>query len=338
MSLKVYRDEILEPQSLGVEKAWLLPKEWFWPLVELDVRGPWKGAEDTPEGHGYRPGGYIFHGVAPGVLEAKLAAAIEERIFSKASWVVGDGLDTHTRSTYPYLAIVRHLLVLRQAVRLGDYGVIREMVRNLPLLFYGGCKATDYGARDALFRVAWRDFCTQTLLTGTIPTVFYALVLKFAALQPAVVAGSNLLTWRSTSRNNRNSTHNAFVTFIRLAVLGPYTAAIRKTLENQFGAGNRGTHTVPSTSVDQIEYACTIHRDSRTRAQRGVPDDVFDAPDLWADGVSALLRDKLRVFNAKEIRPRGVVDQVGVRDILYGEEDFVSGRGSGVSRGGPVWI
>ncbi|KAK3688610.1 hypothetical protein B0T22DRAFT_512217 [Podospora appendiculata] len=210
--------------------------------------------------------------------ERKLAD-IEQRIFSRATLATplpptAAHAAVRHQSLRRYLAAVRHLLVLHRAVQLGDYGIIRVMIPTLLEFFYGA-GASNYGPEMLYF--AWLlhpDVTDRALSEGILRS----------ALVKCTTAGSD---WKAIDlalehvngsfaidiKNDRNSTHSTFVTFMRQAALGTYMAVI---------------HT-------------------------------FLSPDLQSNGIGMLLSEKVAAFNAKEVRPERVADQIGVPDVTCGD-------------------
>lgn len=273
----------------------------------------------------------VLKEIAPKVLEDKLSA-IQNRIFSPQAWTgeyideQNSFIDVNFRSCCRYMVVISYLLMMVTAVQLGDYGVLRQIIPQLPLFFYGG-KSSNYGPEMLYF--AWLlhpDVSDPELATGILRS----------GLVRCTTAGSG---WKAIDlalehvnnafaldiKNNKNSTRNTSVIFNRLSVVGPYTAANRVSLENTFHSSQSGQHSAVSTVNEVMEYACKLYRDGNTK--RRVDESTatqapFDAPDILHIGAELLANSKIDDFNAKIVRPARVSSQQDL-PVLHDENGLI---------------
>ncbi|OTB19486.1 hypothetical protein K445DRAFT_72938 [Daldinia sp. EC12] len=233
------------------------------------------------------------------ILEAKLSAIVD-KLFGFGHWKDNDpqnpgGLvDVKFRSRCRYLFIVGYLLIMATAVHIGDYGILRQIIPLLPLIFYGG-KSKNYGAE----MFGWKPI---DLALEHVNGAF-AIDIK----------------------NNKNSTRDTAVIFNRLSVVGPYTATIRSSLENVMRTTQNGRHSTVKTDYEVIQYGCKLYRDKVTKTNmrdEGTDAAPFDAPNLIKLGMRLVADEKIDNFNANVVRPVGVTAQTAFPN-MYTEDGLI---------------
>ena len=269
-----------------------------------------------------------LEGLGSTAIEEKLAG-IHQQLLSPAGWTGlyegQDYIDLDFRSQCRYLQTVRVLLVMVTAVHLGDYGVLRQLIPTLPTWFYGG-GSSKYGPEMLYFAWLLHPEVTDSELSEGILR---------SGLVRCTTAGSQ---WKAIDlalehvnaafaidiKNNKNSTHDVTSTFLRLAVVGPYTAAIRKGVERIFRTHQDGKHTNPATNGDCIDYACLIYRNGRTRRrQSGTPaHEPVDIRDIQREGMRLIINEKRDWFNSTVVRPAYPADYIALPG-LADEDDVI---------------
>ncbi|EAQ85232.1 predicted protein [Chaetomium globosum CBS 148.51] len=219
-------------------------------------------------------------------------------------------IDIEFRSHCRLLQCVEVLLIIHEAVRQGDYGLIKDIIPMLPLLFWGG-RGTNYGPEMLYF--AWllhpnvsKDEVTRNaILKGGLVrcTTAGSMYKAIDLMQEHIHAG-----YAHDVKTTRNSTHDIEATFSRLAVNGAYLATIRKSVETVFGRQQKGTHAAGDPATDIISYACKLYKDGMPRRAHESRPDAFDAPDLWERGQRNLLKN-LDDFNDVIPEPKDAADQ-----------------------------
>ncbi|KAK4232741.1 hypothetical protein C8A03DRAFT_20029, partial [Achaetomium macrosporum] len=274
-----------------------------------------------------------MQGLSP-LERTKIMTSVWEEVFSLSGWTGrydddGDGdndgddenaaIDIEFRSHCRLMQCVEILLILHEAVRHGDFGLIRDIIPVLPLLFWGG-KSSNYGPEMLYF--AW-------LLHPTVSTdeTTRDAILK-GGLVRCTTAGSSYkaidlhqehvnATYAHDMKNHKNSTHDIRTTFSRLAVNGNYLATIRKSVEKVFGRYQKGTHTAGDPKTDITSYALKLYKDGMPKRRPGTKAGAFDAPDIYERGQTVLL-SKLPDFNDVVPYPKDAADQ----RLVPGTTDF----------------
>ncbi|KAI1451201.1 hypothetical protein F4805DRAFT_475182 [Annulohypoxylon moriforme] len=150
-------------------------------------------------------------------------------------------------------------------MRLGDYGVLRQIITQLPICFYGA-KSTNYGPEMLYF--AW-------LLQPNITDLDLAKGILRSGLVRCTTAGR------------------------------PYAASIRSGMERTFRTYQKGKHSLVSTDQDVMEYACKIYidGDDKRRTDGYTASHIpFDASDVLALGLERLADNKIGEFKAEVVR------------------------------------
>lgn len=206
---------------------------------------------------------------------------------------------------------VEILLMMYEAVRVGEYGLLREIIPMLPVLFWGG-KGSNYGPEMLYF--AWILHPSVAKQTGLAEAILKGGLIRCTTAGSGYKAIDLLLEHVNASyaldvKFNKNSTHDIQATFSRLALNGNYLATIRKSVEGVFRAKQKGTHTAGDATADIISYACKLYKDGITRRRTAdIPPAGFDAPDIYEQGQKQLLA-KLADFNAVVPEPKDAADQ-----------------------------
>ncbi|KAI1820670.1 hypothetical protein F4861DRAFT_542739 [Xylaria intraflava] len=233
-----------------------------------------------------------------------LDSAMEEvwaSVFTREGWtgrypgVTGDDVDTEFRSQCRLLQVVEVLLTVHEAVRHGDYGMLRDVIPQLPILFWGG-RSSNYGPEMLYF--AW-------LLHPAVSDEHVRDAILQGGLIRCVTSGSGYKSidlmlehvnagYALDIKHNRNSTHDIRATFTRLALNGNYLATIRKSVEHTFGVYAKGTHKGGDATLDIVSYACKLYKDGM--ADRKPQPGAFDVEDIYSRGQRIIL-DKLGDFN-----------------------------------------
>ncbi|KAK3384608.1 hypothetical protein B0T24DRAFT_646474 [Lasiosphaeria ovina] len=107
---------------------------------------------------------------------------------------------------------------------------------------------------------------------------------------------------------NKNSTHDIYTTFSRLALNGNFLATIRKSVETLFESKQKGIHKAGDPIADIISYAYKLYNDSITK--RNNKEDrpkAFNTPNIFKRGQQILL-EKLNNFNKAIIKPKDLTD------------------------------
>lgn len=133
-------------------------------------------------------------------------------------------IDIEFRSHCRLLQCVEVLLIIHEAVRQGDYGLVKDIITMLPVLFWGS-RGTNYGPEMLYF--AWllhpnvsKDEVTRNaILKGGLVrcTTAGSMYKAIGLMQEHIHAG-----YAHDIKTNRNSTHDIEATFSRLAVNGAY--------------------------------------------------------------------------------------------------------------------
>ncbi|KAI1204052.1 uncharacterized protein F4807DRAFT_466077 [Annulohypoxylon truncatum] len=280
-----------------------------------------------------RPGSIreALAGIDPALIEQRLSV-IQAQVFGSQAWKgqyteeKSDPIDVEFRSLCRYMIVISYLLMMVTAVQLGDYGVLRQIIPQLPLFFFGA-KSNNYGPEMLYF--AWllhTDVTEPELATGILRS----------GLVRCTTAGSG---WKAIDlalehingafaidiKNNKNSTRNVSIMFDHLSVIGPYTASIRGTLERSLNTTQKGRHTTPSTNRDVMEYACKIYVDGDTKRRLdgySISHSPYDAPDILYEGLKHLANTKIDEFNMKVVRPIRASTQQNI-PALRTEDGFV---------------
>ncbi|KAK3360956.1 hypothetical protein B0T24DRAFT_586027 [Lasiosphaeria ovina] len=240
--------------------------------------------------------------------------AIWKSVFSFEGWTgryndLEGPVDLEFRSHCRLMQCVEVLLILHEVVRHGDYGLLRDIIPMLPVLFWGG-KSSNYGPEMLYF--AW-------LLHPVVSTPGVRDAILKGGLIRCTTVGSQFkaidlmlehinATYALDIKNNKNSTHDIHSTFSRLALNGNYLATIRKAVERVFGSHQKGTHTAGDPTVDVISYACKLYKDGMTKRNKSPSPDAYDAPDLYDRGQKVIL-EKLDDFNDVVPEPKDAADQ-----------------------------
>lgn len=231
-------------------------------------------------------------------------------------------IDVEFRSHCRLLQCIEILLILHEAVRQGGYGLIKDIIPMLPILFWGG-RGTNYGPEMLYF--AWllhpnvsKDEVTRNaILKGGLVrcTTAGSSYKAIDLMQEHIHAG-----YAHDIKANRNSTHDIEATFSRLAVNGPYLATIRRSVESVFGRHQKGTHAPGDPATDIISYACKLYKDGMPRRAHGSHRDAWDAPDIWDKGQQNLLK-KLDDFNDVVPEPKDAADQRSLPGVGSGADE-----------------
>ena len=219
-------------------------------------------------------------------------------------------IDTEFRSHCRLMQCVEVLLIFHEAVRHGDFGLLRDIIPMLPILFWGG-KSSNYGPEMLYF--SW------LLHPNVVPDENLRDAFLKGGLIRCTTTGSqykaiDLLlehinaTYALDIKHNKNSTHDIHATFSRLALNSSYLAVIRKSVESVFGGHQKGTHTPGDPTTDVIAYAIKLYNDGMTRRHTAVRPNAWDVPDLYERGQKTLL-EKLSDFNEVVPEPKDASDQ-----------------------------
>ncbi|KAI1827953.1 hypothetical protein F4861DRAFT_535389 [Xylaria intraflava] len=259
----------------------------------------------------------------PEILESVLDG-IWTTVFTKRGWTgryegtSEDDVDKDFRSHCRLMQAVEILLTIHEAVRKGEYGVLRDVIPQLPILFWGG-RSSNYGPEMLYF--AW-------LLHESVSDERTRDAILQGGLVRCVTAGSGYKSidihlehinagYALDIKNNKNSTHDIRSTFSRLALNGNYLAVIRKSVDRMFGARQKGTHTSGDATIDIISYACKLFKDGL--GDRKPRPNAFDVEDIYARGQRTVL-EKLPDFNVV-VPEQDEVDQPLLAALAGGATD-----------------
>ncbi|KAK4232867.1 hypothetical protein C8A03DRAFT_19939, partial [Achaetomium macrosporum] len=232
------------------------------------------------------------------------------------------GLSSQTRADILMSIWTEILLILHEAVRRGDFGLIGDIIPILPLLFWGG-KSSNYGPEMLYFAwllhpaVSKDENARDAILKGglvrctTAGSGYKAIDLMLEHINA---------TYALDIKNHKNSTHDIHTTFSRLALNGNYLATIRKSVESAFGRHQKGTHTAGDPTTDIISYACKLYKDGMPKrsVRPGPQTEAFDAPDIFERGQTVLLA-KLPDFNDVVPYPKDAADQRALPGVVDGD-------------------
>lgn len=254
-------------------------------------------------------------------------------IFTKEGWTgkyfgVSDGeIDLEFRSQCRLMQCVEVFLTIHEAVRHGDYGLLADIIPQLPIMFWGG-KSSNYGPEMLYFSwILHPDVCLDEatrdaiLKGGLIRCVTAGSMYKAIDLMLEHINASYALD----IKHNKNSTHDIRSTFSRLALNGNYLATIRKSVETMFsGTYHKGTHKGGDAFGDIMSYAIKLYKDGMTKRGQNVQPDAYDAPDIFERGQQVLLQ-KLADFNEVIPEPVDAASQRAVPGVnaLGGTDDDI---------------
>lgn len=210
--------------------------------------------------------------------------------------------------------------------RNGDFGLIRDIIPLLPILFWGG-HSSNYGPEMLYF--AWllhpdvvKDQKTRDAILkgGLVRCTTAGSKYKAIDLLLEHINGAYALD----IKHNKNSTHDIHATFSRLAVNGNYLAAIRKSVEQVFHSRQKGEHKHHAAKDEITSYACKLYKDGMTKRTERHDPDAFDAPDLFEEGQKVLFK-KLNSFNEVTPEPLDIADLRAIPGVAEGgtEDDIV---------------
>ncbi|KAK4233870.1 hypothetical protein C8A03DRAFT_19131 [Achaetomium macrosporum] len=265
-------------------------------------------------------------------LLRQFLTSVWETVFSFQGWTgryegLDGDVDVEFRSHCRLMQCVEILLIFHEAVRHGDYGLIKDIIPILPLLFWGG-KSSNYGPEMLYFawllhpNVSHDETVRNAILKGglvrctTAGSMYKAIDITLEHINA---------TYALDIKNNKNSTHDIRATFSRLALNGNYLATIRRSVERVFGCHGKGTHTAGDPTTDIISYACKLYKDGMPKRATvpGTSANVYDAPDIYERGQKVLLA-KLSDFNDVIPYPKDAADQrliPGGIDLAGGTEE-----------------
>ncbi|KAK7752206.1 hypothetical protein SLS62_005740 [Diatrype stigma] len=258
--------------------------------------------------------------------EGFLDVILEEtwsKVFTKEGWtgrypgVDDDHIDLEFRSQCRLMQCVEIFLTIHEAVRQGDFGLLRDIIPQLPIIFWGG-RSFNYGPEMLYF--AWLlhpDVCHDGATRDAI--------LKGGLIR-CITAGSKYkaidlmlehinAVYAIDIKHNKNSTHDLRSTFSRLALNGNYLATIRKSVERTLSATySKGTHKPGDAFTDIMSYACKLYKDGVTQVGQNIHNDAYDAPDIFERGQQLLLQ-KLADFNDAIPEPVDAADQRAIPGV-----------------------
>jgi hypothetical protein len=255
-----------------------------------------------------------------------------ETIFSHQGWSgLYDGIkdedhvDKEFRSHCRLMQCVEMLLLIHEAVRNGDYGLLADLIPQLPVLFWGG-KSSNYGPEMMYF--AWLLHPKVTSDAKTRDAILKGGLVRCTTAGSSYKAIDLMLehincAFAKDIKYNKNSTHDIHTTFSRLALNGNYLATIRKSIERVFHSKQKGTHTSGDATADIISYAHKLYEDGFTVRR---PNNGFDVPDIVLRGQDILV-EKLPTFNEVVPFPIDAADQrmvpgVGEGGVVDGQIDW----------------
>jgi len=220
---------------------------------------------------------------------------------------------------------VEMLLLIHEAVRNGDYGLLADLIPQLPVLFWGG-KSSNYGPEMMCF--AWLLHPKVTSDAKTRDAILKGGLVRCTTAGSSYKAIDLMLehincAFAKDIKYNKNSTHDIHTTFSRLALNGNYLATIRKSIERVFHSKQKGTHTSGDATADIISYAHKLYEDGFTVRR---PNNGFDVPDIVLRGQDILV-EKLPTFNEVVPFPIDAADQrmvpgVGEGGVVDGQIDW----------------
>jgi hypothetical protein len=287
---------------------------------------------------------------------AKLLDAVYKKVFSVQGWtgkydgVADEQIDVEFRNHCRLMQCVEVLLSIHEAIRRGDFGYLRDIIPQLPVLFWGG-KSSNYGP-DMLY-LAWILHPVVTpdarvrdaiLKSGLVSCSTAGSGYKPIDLALEHVNGAYALD----IKHNKNSTHDVQKTFSRLALNGNYLSTIRRCVEGLCKSRQKGTRGKANATNDVLSMACKLFNDGMPLLKASPPG-TWSAPDVYSDGSRTLL-SKLTDFNEGTVRPKDVTEQEAepgtgfLEDIrLNGDEEgermFGLGEGDdSIWEGGLGWV
>lgn len=247
-----------------------------------------------------------------------ILAPIWDDVFSFEGWTgrygdSGDHVDVEFRNHCRLMQCVEVLLIIHEAVRRGDYGLLNLIIPILPVLFSGG-KSSNYGPEMMYF--AWLLHPNVSIDEATRHAILKGGLVRCTTAGSMYKAIDLMLehinaTYALDIKNHKNSTHDIHATFSRLALNGNYLATIRKSVEIVFGRHQKGTHIAGDATTDILSYACKLYKDGmskRSTQPTQAADDAYNAPDIYEQGQKILLK-KLAEFNDVVPYPNDAADQ-----------------------------
>ena len=244
--------------------------------------------------------------------------------FTMDAWNGTGHQDVEFKTMCRMLQEIETFLIVRQAVKRGDIGLLRRMVDPLIVLFFGSGQY-NYGREMLYYR--WQLSPVNT-----------------PELQRAILA-SGLVNWPGRSNSHKpidlslehlncgckiemqcykNSTHDVDMIFDRVCLCNTWIRNLRQSLESVFGVFMPDAHIAASAVLDMFSLARRLLASDLAAPRSGdlIHGEAFESVDVLQNGVTDL-HLRVETFNKDNVRIGGLRTAALVSEEFEGDLDVI---------------
>ena len=234
----------------------------------------------------------------------RIAQKIQDVVFTYESWSSeSNGIEWRSACRYLRAGLTYH--ELKFAVKLGDVGILRRLIDELAVWFFG-TDQFQYGYE--MLHMAW--LLSDSVSTPELQHAILAGSLVNIPGRPGFFKATDLCVehvnynCKIDMKMHKNSTHNVDITFGRRALVSRYAAQQRGYIERLFRRRDDQLHKQKNVERDLFSLARRSAVDGPRPRPGSACGDAFNADDILQRGMASL-EEKVGKFNEDHVEGVG---------------------------------